>query len=377
MHIKIIHAALFTPTNLGWGLPILMIGGAGEGKSAIIESIAAACGLPCEVLSPGERGEGAFGVIPVPRADGYLSYPMPEWSARMTDDTGGVVFVDEVTCAPPALQSPLLGLIGAKRLGGGRLGPRVRVIGAANPPEIAANGYDLSPPLANRFGWVQWDAPTCDEHRAYMMGGATSTATKVNAKAEEARVLAEWGDAWAYAVGVEAGYLGAQPTMKNVPPRNVAQRAFPSDRTWEMATRALASARIHKLTDDERGVFVAAFIGEAAYATLSEYIKKTDLPNAADVLDGVVTFTHDSRRLDRTYAVLSAATAIVLPKNAPKRVDRAKKLWKLIETLSADHQDLGVPSIEALVKEQLIYAESTNVLSKSQHTLSNARQAAP
>jgi MoxR-like ATPase len=89
-------------------------------------------------------GEGAFGVIPVPDKSGVIKYPPPEWTLAH-DEAGGVVFIDEMSSTPPALQPPLLGLLFARRIGGKTLSARTRVIGAANPPEVAAGGFDLAP----------------------------------------------------------------------------------------------------------------------------------------------------------------------------------------------------------------------------------------
>lgn len=32
----------------------------------------------------------------------------------------------------------------------------VRIVAAANPPDVAASGWELSAPLANRFVHIQW-----------------------------------------------------------------------------------------------------------------------------------------------------------------------------------------------------------------------------
>ena len=145
-HDNILRAALFTPTGNGeWGLPMLAWSAPGMAKSAKIEDLAASCDLPCEVLSPGERGEGGFGVVPVPKygADGRtpetLSYPAPDWTERFKEGRG-IVFVDELTTAPPAVQPAMLGLVLRKRIGATVLPPGVRVIAAANPPEQAEIG---------------------------------------------------------------------------------------------------------------------------------------------------------------------------------------------------------------------------------------------
>lgn len=368
----ILKAALFTPMSKGrWGLPLLQWSAPGEGKTSVIEEMCASYGLPCVTLSPGEMGEGAFGVIPVPDQKGsVIRYPAPEWIEQVRD--GGVVFIDEMSSTPPALQPPLLGLLFAARIGGTILGPRVRRIGAANPPEIAASGFELAPPVANRCGHIDWEAPSVDEHAAYMLRGNTGSggeATQpMNAKTEEERVLAAWPEAWAVAVGLETAFLRRRPELKNQCPKAgdvKAGRAWPSDRSWENATRALAASTVHGLTPAQREEFVSAFIGAGPGGEFFTFIAEADLPNPADLLDGKVSFKHNPVRLDRTAAVLSACVALVTPAQAQHREKRLEALWTMLGDLVRGKADMDVlvPSAMALAQAHLLRKASTKVLS--------------
>ena len=105
MNHRILHAAMFCPTPEGFfGLPILLWGPPGIGKTGMIRAFARSTGLPYERLSPAERGEGQFGVVPVPGEDGRLHYPPPDWSQKF--ERGGILFVDEINTAPPARTKP-------------------------------------------------------------------------------------------------------------------------------------------------------------------------------------------------------------------------------------------------------------------------------
>lgn len=362
MKTKILHAALFTPlaNDAGWGLPIMIIDEPGTAKTAVLRQLARSYeGFGFEHLSPSERGEGAFGVVPVPvkskAGHTILSYPVPDWVENLQN--GGIVVVDECTTAPPMLQAPMLGLVGGKKIGSAQLGPRVRVLGACNPPELAAHGHDLAPPLANRFGWIQWGAPTVEEHAAYMLGQASEQdAAKKNPITEEARVLTAWGAAYAQAVGLETGFLQAQANWKNKCPKAgsaAASRAWPSDRTWEMATRAWAASIVHGLDDSERDEFVTGFIGAQAFEAWTTYIEHADLPAATDLLDGKVPFEHKGSRLDRTAAIFASCAAVVTPERSPKRADRAEKLWEFFAKVDGSSLDLAVPAALALTQSQL------------------------
>ena len=58
---------------------------------------------------------------------------------------------DEISTAPPAVQAALLRVVLERTVGDLRLPDAVSLVAAANTPEQAAGGWELSPPLANRF----------------------------------------------------------------------------------------------------------------------------------------------------------------------------------------------------------------------------------
>lgn len=144
MNQKILHALFFCPNPEGWwGLAALLHGEPGTGKTSNIRAVSKSSGLYSYRISPGERGEGQFGCVPVPAADGLLDYPAPRWAGLL--EHGGILFVDEINTAPPALQAALLGLVQLRTLGSFIFNRRVRVIGAANSTADAAGGWDLPP----------------------------------------------------------------------------------------------------------------------------------------------------------------------------------------------------------------------------------------
>lgn len=410
MKTAILKAALFTPLRRGfWGLPLLCWGEPGVAKTAVIEELAGRYSFPCETLSPSERGEGAFGVVPVPasavddhsylgalserlvelmtprgknpglsyeaalaqslkevpRAAVLLTYPAPEWVGQFMEHGRGIVFVDEATSTPPALQAPLMGLILARRIGGVTLPKGVRVLSAANPVEIAAGGFDIAAPVANRVGHIDWAKPSVEEHVQFMLRGEVAQNDdedeQKDAVAEEKRVLAMWGNSWAKAVGYETSFLTKRPSLKNQCPKAgdpKASRAWPSDRTWEMATRALASAEVHGLSQSETEVFVEAFVGAGVAGELFTYMQEQDLPDPADLLDGKggVSFKHNPQRIDRTVAVLGACAALVTPKTADKRKDRSEALWGILDAMASGAKsdlDIIVPSVHAMIDADL------------------------
>lgn len=394
---QIIKASLFTPISGGrWGLPLLFWGEPGIGKTSLLEEVCGDYGLPCETLSPSERGEGAFGVVPVPGHDeaglaaamelvkklgskandadlaadslmrlapvNTLHYPRPDWCGKFDLTGRGVVFVDELTSVPPALSAPLMGLVLARRVGGFTLPKGVRAIGAANPPAQAANGYDLPAPLANRFGHVEWPKPSVNDHSAYMLRGedflGERSVAADAAEKEEQRVLLNWSEAYAREVGYEVSFLHRFPNHKNRMPKDddpKVGRAWPSDRSWEAATRAAASSDVHGLDGTAKETFISAFIGQGVASEWFTFREQADMPDAARVLDGLDKWKHEPKRMDRTLCLFSACAALVTPEKAEKRNDRKEAFWGLLADYvkSGKDQDVCVMACRALVEAKL------------------------
>src|SRR6201999_702329 len=115
---------------------------------------AAAAGWPCETGISSIREPSDFAGLPVVAGlDGAtrVEFAPPRGATRLADAGHGLVFFDEISTAPPAVQAALLRVVLERTVGDLTLPDEVAVVAAANPPEQAADGWDLSAPLANRF----------------------------------------------------------------------------------------------------------------------------------------------------------------------------------------------------------------------------------
>ncbi len=366
---RLIKAAIFTPTMKGWGLPLMFWGDPGVVKSDMVRQVAAAYGMHLEVLSPGERGEGAFGVTPMPVARSgtfYMTYPEPEWLLDFEEHDGrGIVFVDEIPHAPPAVQPALLGLLLDRRIGASYLGAGVRVLGAGNPPGEGSGGYELSAAAANRVCHIDWIAPTFAEWARWMDDIdpddplPAKEKSPFNAEDEEQRVLAAWADAFKKARTTIIAFLRFKTSYLHVKPGEDSPqlfRAWPSRRTWTFATYALAAAEVHDCEDLET-MLVAGFVGPAAGGELIAY-KETiaKLPSAADVLDERREFEIDPIRLDITYTVLQSCALLVADPACQARKRRLVKFWTLLQDLIEE----GIHDVAATSARIVARSPSTN-----------------
>jgi hypothetical protein len=187
-------------------LPVLLWGEPGIGKSATMAQLADRLGTPMETVIASVHEPSDFAGLPIVGADpATTGVPMapPDWAVRLANAGEGLIFFDELSSAPPAVQAALLRVVLERHVGSLRLPDAVRIVAAANPPASAADGWHLSPPLANRFIHLHW---THDP--ATVARGLSGTWPAVEIPVVDP---ARAGTAVAKARGAVAGFLAARP----------------------------------------------------------------------------------------------------------------------------------------------------------------------
>ena len=125
--------------------PVLLWGEPGIGKSAGLEQLAAGLGLPLETVIASVHEPSDFAGLPIvgddPATTGVPMAP-PDWAVRLTRAGQGLLFFDELSSAPPAVQAALLRVVLERRVGSLVLPDAVRIVAAANPPSSAAGPGD-------------------------------------------------------------------------------------------------------------------------------------------------------------------------------------------------------------------------------------------
>jgi MoxR-like ATPase len=320
-------------------VPLLLWGPPGAGKTSALQEMAEAAGLLCEVVIASIRDPSDFAGLPVV-ADGTVTMAPPSWARRLADRGSGVLFLDEISTAPPAVQAALLRVVLERCVGDLRLPDGVVVVAAANPPEQAADGWDLSAPLSNRFCHLDWSI-TAREWADGMVAGFTPVPLPTFNQAQLARTTQQHqAMIGAFVVG-RSGLLHAVPTDATQ-----IGRAWPSPRSWAMAGRLAAAAQLAGADDKTTSLLLSGAVGPGAAI---EYLAWRDDANAPDpeaILASPDSFVVPERG-DRAYAALSAITAAVLADNTPGRWSAA---WRAIaHGVTAGHADIAVVSIRVLV----------------------------
>ena len=274
-------------------------------------------------------------------------------------DGEGVWFLDEISSARPAVQGGFLGAVLARRIGGVKLPPRIRVVAAGNPASSAAGGWDMEPPMANRWCHIDTGIPTTKEFDNWLNDRSEYQFESI--ENGQQRVIDNWPGEWATVRGVVSGYLATKPALHELPPEGNPDRgrAWMSPRTFNFALRAWTTCRCLGYDDVFAMKLIQGCIGEAATTKLAKWVTEADLPKPLDVLNN--GWVVDKKRLDRCMAVYSSITNYVIECSDPnEQVELAIKAWKrLEESASANLFDLSVQHAQTLIRAKLNSAHKT------------------
>jgi hypothetical protein len=211
-HILQILEREFTSTAAAAHTPVMVWGPPGVGKSQIIAQIARRHGVPLIDVRLSQMEPTDLRGIPFRSGDRF------EWSvpALLPDAARhgprGILFLDEITSAPPTVTAAAYQLILDRRLGEYRIPDGWVIFAAGNRYGDRGVSYVMSAPLANRFTHYEIE-PSLDD----------------------------WVE-WAHAAAIDPrviAFLRFRPDL--LFDFDLARNpvAFPSPRSWEYAHRAL------------------------------------------------------------------------------------------------------------------------------------------
>lgn len=222
---------------------VMLWGPPGIGKSSIVAQVARAHGIALIDLRLSQLAPTDLRGLPVP-VDGVTRWAPPEFLPR---DGAGVLFLDEINLAPPALQGVAQQLVLDRRVGSYTVPDAWFVWAAGNRKEDHASVFDMPRPLSNRFMHLDVGVDL-ESFRAHAV-----------AKGLHERLVA---------------FLSYRPSLLH---RIDPQRpAWPSPRSWEMADALLRA-----------GLDIGPAVGAPAAGEFDAFCKVYDaLPDIPAILAG-------------------------------------------------------------------------------------------
>ncbi|WP_237107997.1 AAA family ATPase [Nonomuraea sp. MG754425] len=279
-------------------LPVILWGAPGTGKTSAVLALGERLGLPVEVVVGSIREPSDFAGLPVPR-DGETWFAPPRWAERLAAAGTGILFLDELTTAPPAVQAAMLRVVLERVVGDLTLPASVRIVAAANPPDQAADGWDLSAPLANRLVHLNWEVSAESVAAGFIGGFSAPSGSPARAGARAVR----------QARALVGAFLRVRPELVlAVPDRG--SRGWPSPRTWELAATALAHTG--PLTDDARPAAAGPANGTSHATGPANGASHATGPHSANGAPGAVSRAHGSASATGAHPVTGPVSPIGL-----------------------------------------------------------------
>ena len=327
------------------GVPVLLWGSPGTGKTSVVRALGQALGWPTEVVIGSIREPADFAGLPIV-VDGSVQMAPPLWARRLAAAGHGLLFLDELTTAPPAVQAAMLRVVLERVVGDLELPDGVRVVAAANPPEEAAEGWELSPPLANRLVHLDWPVDAGAVANGLVMGFSAPRhfdgASPTDAGKLAARAL----------VGA---FLAVRPPLVLQVPSVAGQasRGWPSPRSWESVAKLVAMCEAVGASDDARTLLVLGAVGEGAGIEFLSWLANMDLPDPEQVLADPDAFELPERS-DRAFAVLTAVASVAIARGD---ADSWSAAWRVVARVADRAPDVAALAARSLAADRPAGAE--------------------
>jgi len=274
-HISTILEREFLSTDEGHHTPVMLWGPPGVGKSQLIAAVGERHQVPVIDIRLSQMEPSDLRGIPFRNGDQVEWAPPAMLPHPNRHGVSGILFLDEITSAPPSVSAAAYQLILDRRLGDYQVPDGWAIFAAGNRQGDRGVTYAMPAPLANRFAHFE-----VETH------------------------LDDWVS-WAYRHGIDErviGFLRFRPELLFAfdPAHNPI--AFPSPRSWEFAHRALQKFSHHPQLLVET---LQACVGPAAGIELGAFVDNLDkLPDIDAILAG--NDMSVPREIDLQYAVASA-----------------------------------------------------------------------
>lgn len=301
-----------TAISIQAGLPTLLWGEPGTGKTAFISSLCKSLGWKLVTIIASLHEPSDFIGLPY-FEEGRTKFAFPSFLSDLLEEKEAVLFLDEINTAPPAVQAALMRLVLEKTVGELKLPDSVRIVAAANPVSVNTAAWDLIMPLSNRFVHITWEGLPHDVWLNCVLG---NEGNEFDVKVP--LLPYDWEKWKPFAATVVVEFLHRNPSLiQHLPPRTSTDcLAYPTRRSWHMFT--LPSIAAWKASGEDEDVLftlVSGCVGEKVAAEFLNFMRNLDIPPLDDVLQCRVDF----RSLRRDVCSVLFSTLVVHTKDNPTK----------------------------------------------------------
>ena len=228
-----------------------------------------------------------------------------------------VLLIDELTNVGHAQQAAALQLM-AEGIEG------CWIFAAANPPEQAAAGIELTPPMVNRLCVLQWELDRDAIRTGWRQGLVFPSPDIPLLPSDWMHGAAKWG-------ALLCEFERAFPDLLDAFPRDVAQASqpFPSPRSWTNVVKLLAAAESVDASERIQSQLVYGCVGQAAGTQFLTWLSRQDLPDPESILanPGALRLP---KRGDLALAIVSSVLNRIERQNTPDRWEAGRDVLGIV-----------------------------------------------
>lgn len=306
-----------------------------------------AWGYHVETVVGGIREASDFMGLPL-EINGEVHYAPLQWARNLIhsqerfDKPRGLLFLDELTTAAPSVQKAMLRIAQERFVGDHKLPDTVAIVAAANPPEVAVDGWDLEAPVANRFMHLDWKLDLHD----WAEGVATHFEFQKIDSLESMTVNSTPTDFIRVSSAINAFLMNHAKLFHALPTDpHLAGKGWPSPRSWENAMKVLS----YLADDDEDAklIVLKGCVGEGAAVEYFAWLAAADLHDPVAVMADPSIVDWKTERPDRLFALTTAVTALAVSDAIPDAWTKA--ITVLTACAKGGKPDVATPGARTLL----------------------------
>lgn len=318
------------------GLPVILWGPPGIGKTAWVEALGKTLGAKVITVIGSTKDPTDIGGMLTIKGDLIPPSWARETQERSKAGNKTLLFLDEFSSMSPLVHAALLRVVRDKIAGDALLDPTgtpcrptakdrgcVYIVMAANRPEEGAGSAELPPPAANRIVHIFWPRPDVSEWVQGLIAGWDTLTIDLPRLPEGWKKTKASKQAYA----TIAAYIQKTQQLLDMPEDEAAAGyAWPSPRSWELAAEGYAAAMVVGAPKKVQSLILAGAIGEGQATQFMNFAVLEDLPDPEDVL------AHPDKwqvpeTSDRIFLVVSTVATAVIREPSEKRFINAWKAY--------------------------------------------------
>lgn len=332
-------------------VPVMLVGAPGTGKTETVRELADRLGY--ELITVIGSQMDSTDITGLPKGEKVIErengndvwgtvYLAPWWQIRILQNKKVILFLDEFSNTPGSTRASMLTMLQNREFPNGEvMPPETIVIGAMNPAEQAADGYELDLPTTNRLFFLSWNPSISSWYEGMLNAwGKEVEPEEMKWRTKIVKFIKD-NPTWLHREPDDVSSTEVFGVNKNdASQMEVLRSAWASRRTWDKLSQVLPFAPDDVSTQD---TIIQGLVGYAASAAFRDWLRKNDVIDPKAVLADPTQFDWKEMSLDDSNLVFRAVVDMV-------SADNGEEVIRVFATVAdAGRADLGAPFMRDMV----------------------------